>query len=52
MAGRARPGRARRQPQATGGADGADGSELAETDAEGKIAFTVLSKAFGFGEFK
>jgi L-rhamnose mutarotase len=23
-----------------------------ETDAEGKIAFTVLSKAFGFGEFK
>jgi L-rhamnose mutarotase len=27
-------------------------TELLETDAKGQIAFTVLPKAFGFGEFK
>jgi len=26
--------------------------ELLETDQQGRIAFTVLPKAFGFGEFK
>jgi L-rhamnose mutarotase len=27
-------------------------AELLETDAQGKIAFTVLPKAFGFGDFE
>ena len=27
-------------------------AEFLETDKEGRIAFTVLPKAFGFGEFK
>ena len=27
-------------------------TELLETDGQGRIAFTVLSKAFGFGEFQ
>ena len=27
-------------------------AELLETDAHGKLAFTLLPKAFGFGEFK
>jgi len=27
-------------------------TELLETDANGQIAFTVLPKAFGFGEFE
>jgi hypothetical protein len=27
-------------------------TEFVETDEQGRIAFTVLPKAFGFGEFK
>jgi len=27
-------------------------TDFLETDAQGGIAFTVLPKAFGFGEFK
>jgi L-rhamnose mutarotase len=27
-------------------------TELLETDAQGRLAFTILTKAFGFGEFK
>ncbi len=27
-------------------------AELLETDAQGRLAFTPLSKAFGFGEFR